>query len=367
MNTPSQSIGITPAPRFDASYYEKLIRQHGYDPLRDDIGTINFSLGSLSPEDLSRTWICHSHGDIFSEAAKTREKVQAISGVGLSGVPHLGTLSQILRAIRIQREGIPVKFVLGDLDAFNGKGIPLPVAKDLAGKFKNFMIRLGFDASAPNELQEQYDELEILRTMYLTGHYMEDAEFGAAEEDLHTFYAQKGKVDSEMSYRRKLSLHLMVAGWYHQQCEGWKHILVSLGIDEHQYVQFGQRILAKMQEKRAFDGVFDRCTIAGLYSNLIGGFNGYPKMSKSFPESGIIASMTRQQIRDIILSKKNDKEGEAPEDNVVYQAMAACSLLPAAELHEAARLCEGKDPAWREAKERYAAHLYERITSLWSR
>ncbi len=123
----------------------------------------------------------------------------------MSGIPHIGTLSQILRSIALQKAGIPVQMVLGDLDAYNGKARPLTETLKLAEKYKKFILKLGFNPKFPSILRSQYNEFGVLRTSYLIGHFMDDSMFQEAEEDLHGFYSKKGKVDKDMSYRRKIT------------------------------------------------------------------------------------------------------------------------------------------------------------------
>jgi tryptophanyl-tRNA synthetase len=138
--------------------------------------------------------------------------------------------------------------VLGDLDAYNGKAKPLKETLDLVKKYEDFILSLGFDPSPPSILSSQYNALEVLRTSYIIGHYMDDKMFIESEEDLHDFYSLEGKVDSEMSYRRKLSLNLITADFIHLHMElGFKYVLVMLGIDEHKYVGFGREVVQRMK------------------------------------------------------------------------------------------------------------------------
>lgn len=346
----------------NANYYDRVLRDNGYESLRDQVKPIDFSLGQLTSGDLSLSWFCHHEADEFAtHALATRERVKVVTGIGLSGTPHLGTLSQMLKAIRLQRYGdLAVKFVLGDLDAYNGKNTPLQYARALGEQVREFMLRLGFDDSGRNELQGQYDELDILRTMYLSGLFMEDADLNAAEEDLHSFYVGKGKVDDKMSFRRKLSLALMVAGWIHQQIEkGDKDLLITLGIDEHQYVRFGQQVLRNMQSRGEFTSALEGAHISAMYSTLIRGFNGYPKMSKSFPDSGIHLGMSHQDIQRLIMTGEGSYE--TPEDNVVFQCMASASTYSPSEVEERYKLCQGGGESWKEARRDYVEHLFSMV------
>ncbi len=344
---------------FDESYYRKIMQEFGYDPIK--FGQINFSLGNLTKEDLQRRWLCHHSGDLFATNLNEGKKVIVSTGFGLSGTPHAGTLSQILRAITLQKAGIPVNMVLGDLDAYNGKAKPLEYTLELAERYRGFVQRLGFDDSEPSILRSQYDSLEVLRTSYIIGHYMNDDMFREAEEDLHHFYTSQGKVDSDMSYRRKLSLNLMTADFIHlNTAENFDAILVMLGVDEHKYVQFGMQTIRNMQTDERLSSF--KMTMGGLYSALIKGFYGYPKMSKSFPDSGITVDMSPDDIRRKIMEGEGDFD--MPENNVVYQMMAAVSNLDAHQLQRNYALCMKQDHGWVEAKNNYTDMLID-ICSKW--
>lgn len=347
---------------FNATYYKEVLASNGYESLRDEMRPIDFSLGSLTPPDLSLLWLCHHGADaIVKEYEESRKKIKVVTGIGLSGTPHLGTLSQMLKAIKLQQfANLSVKFVLGDLDAYNGKRTPLAYARGLGERVKRFMLDIGFDDSGQNEVKDQYDELEILRTMYLSGYFMEEAAFNNAEEDLHDFYAEKGRVDQGMSFRRKMSLALMVAGWIHQLIEnGDDHVLIMLGIDEHQYVKFGQTVLEKMKGSEQFGDVLDGKQIAAMYSTLIKGFNGYPKMSKSFPTSGIHLDMPQGEISSRILGES--RSDGPPEEDVVFQCMASASTYSPSEIRERYDECRDNTPTWEEMKRDYVEHLGQLI------
>ncbi len=351
--------GIMKQIAFDDAYYAEIMGLFGYDPLR--FGRINFSLGTLQDEDLQRRWLCHHEGDIFAKSIQDGKNAIVSTGFGLSGVPHAGTMSQILRSIALQRAGVPVNMVLGDLDAYNGKAKPLAQTIELAKKYEDFVLALGFDPRPPSILRSQYSSPDVLRTAYLIGHYMDDDMFNASEEDLHEFYTGAGKVDADMSYRRKLSLNLMTADFIHLNLhDGFDSVMVMLGIDEHKYVQFGKQTVERMMSDPDTGGF--QMTLAGLYSPLIKGFYGYPKMSKSFPESGITANMDARLIQERIRNGEGDYD--KPENNVVYQMMAGVSQLNAKELSRNYDACLSRGTSWRHAKEEYLDMLVD-ICSKW--
>ncbi|OJI09365.1 MAG: hypothetical protein COV08_01275 [Candidatus Vogelbacteria bacterium CG10_big_fil_rev_8_21_14_0_10_49_38] len=330
------------------------MREFGYSPL--EFEAISFALGVLTKEDLQRQWLCHMNGGSFAELSRLRRPAIAATGFGLSGIPHMGTLSQILRAIRLQKAGIPVQIVLGDLDAYNGKNVPLERTLELASQYRAFILNLGFDSFAPSILRAQYDSLTTLRTSYLIGRYMDDEMFLKAEEDLHGFYSVQGKVDPVMSYRRKLSLNLMIADFLELLVDGgFDAVLVFLGIDEHQYVNFGRRTIERCIAEKP-DWFNGKC-YAALYSSIIGGFHGYPKMSKSFPQSGITVDMSAEEILSLI--EFGEPPTQFPETNVVYQMISSVSLYDNDIIEEAYVECRKQSRRWSAMKRDYAKHLHQ--------
>ena len=344
---------------FDKKYYDSVMKEFGYNPLKFE--KINFSLGKLSKEDLQRRWLCHHDGTKFVRGLIKGEKAIITTGFGLSGIPHIGTLSQIMRSIALQKAGIPVQIVLGDLDAYNGKARLLDETLALANQYKKFIKKVGFKTSNGSILRSQYSELEVLRTSYLIGHFMDEKMFEEAEEDLHYFYHKRGKVDKDMSYRRKLSLNLMTADFLHLNMKNhYRNVMVMLGIDEHQYIRFGRETVERIKKSNQFKG-FD-LNLSSMYSPLIKGFNNYPKMSKSFPESSITLDMTLEQIRKRIMFGEGNYD--KPENNVIYQMMASVSLYSPEEIKEKYSLCLKGGDKWEEAKKEYAEVLIN-ICSKW--
>lgn len=90
--------------------------------------------------------------------------------------------------IELQRGGERCQLVLGDLDAYNGKAKPYTEVRELAERFEEYSLRLGFDPEA-GIIRSQESYLPALKAMYLLGRYIEQADFDAAEEDNHAYYA----------------------------------------------------------------------------------------------------------------------------------------------------------------------------------
>lgn len=332
---------------FDENYYKKIIKEFGYDPL--GFGKIDFNLGVISDRELRARWICHSGADKFAKSLKKNKKVIVTTGIGMSGPPHVGTLIQILNAIFLQKRGIPVQMVLGDLDAYNGKNIPLNTVRNLAKKYGEFILSLGFRNREGSILRDQWNDLKVLRTMYLCGKYIDDLDFDWVEEDLHGFYARRSKVDERMTFRRKLSLSLMTADFIDLYLSD-KHeeVLVVLGIDEHKYVLFSQEVFEKIKK----DNMIRGGVMAAMYTPMNRGFNNYPKMSKSFPDSSINAEMDFFQIVHRIIYEEG--EYKTPLESSVYQMMTSIGEFGIADLEKRYNACESNSEQWLKYKKEFA-------------
>jgi len=331
----------------------------GYNSL--ELEPVSFSLGALSREDLQRLWLCHLNGDAFAKASQSGQPVIATTGFGMSGVPHTGTLSQILRALRLQRNGIPVQIVLGDLDAYNGRNKEFEYTLKLSNSFRNFILKLGFNPNPPNSLRSQYESLSTLRLAYLICRYIDDKMFVGTEEDLHELYLRSGKVDPIMTYRRKLSINLMTADFLELVLEkNFDAVLVMLGFDEHRYAMFGRNVFDRIvaEDPQKYKG---KC-YAAIFSSMMRGLNGYEQMSKSFSNSGITVDMSYNQILDLI--ENGEVVTSSPDTNVVYQLISTVSLYDSAQIKEAYDECSKQSARWKHLKRKYALHLAD-ICALW--
>lgn len=336
--------------RFDDEYYQNVIKEHHYDPM--DFNPIDFSLNHISPRNLRYKWLCHYKGDAFAEALRRKDNCIVTTGIGLSGTPHLGTLSQILRAIFLQKNGLKVQIVLGDLDSYNARNQPLEVVRERAEKYREFIKRLGFD-DTQGILRTQYNNEQILKTAYLISKSLKDKDFKEAEEDLSELYQRKG-IYPGIEFPVKQAILLMTADFVHLGKEdGYSNVLIMLGLEEHLYVQIANKVVDRMQYP---------FTISSMYSRIIKGFNGYPKMSKSIPESSITVDMPFEQMYDMIMNHEGNYE--TPMDSVVYQMMCAVSYYSPDELDSLYDICKEKGKRWQEAKKQYVNMLFE-ICKKW--
>ncbi len=336
--------------KFDDEYYKKTIEKYNYNAM--DFKPIDFDLNTISKDVMKEKWLCHYKAEDFVEGIKDGKKQIVTTGIGLSGTPHMGTLSQILRAIFLQQAGFDVQFVLGDLDSYNARNQSLEVLAERVEKYSNFIKNLGFD-ERKGILRNQMDHPEMLKTAYLISNCLTDEDFLAAEEDLSELYKSK-KIYNGIDFKVKQAILLMVADFISLgTINDYDNVLVMLGLEEHLYVQIAQKVVDRMKLDMS---------VGALYSRIIKGLNGYPKMSKSIPDSSITVDMTPDKIYDLVVNSKD--QYNTPEDSTIFQMMSAVSYYTIDELRELREKCIRGGADWHEEKKGYAKVL-TRICKEW--
>jgi tryptophanyl-tRNA synthetase len=332
--------------KFDAAYYENVIDQHRYERL--GLGAIDFALSGMSPDDLRTKWVCHTGARGFAEAVAAGRPAIVTTGIGLGGPPHAGTLFQLLRAIKLQQRGLDAQIVLGDLDSYNARRTPLDSVRKLADKYEDFVLGLGFDAKR-GVLRRQEGETDVLATAFLLSRHLEDDDFHWAEEDLAGLYRNHGVFD-HLTYGMKQATLLMAADFVHLLRDG-RHVLVCLGVDEHKYVALARRGAERwgLPAER----------LSGIYTKMIPGLGGLPKMSKSIPGSGIDASMCAEDIRALL---KADTDTADTDGSALLQMYACLPEVDGREYDRVSAARRAGDPEWHSVREQ----LVERILSLFS-
>lgn len=301
---------------FTTSWYEQVIREYDYSPL--GFNSINHQIAAMPLELANQLWLCEYDFSHEIDDGKTL----FTTGIGLSGVPHMGTVSQVIRAVLLQQYGCDVQIVLGDVDAYTGRGERWSKTQELKSRYYQFVINMGF-ATDKGTLRSQSSDVNVLYSQAKTVKYFDDTIAEHSEEDLHQFYVSHAKVESSMTFRRKYSLSLMCSDFIEPLIDyNYNHVVVFLGIDEHRYVYVAKDILYRMCAE--YSEIKGR-TISALYSPIIKGFNGFPKMSKSFPES----SISIDDDMDVIYSRimKHEENAEDPRNDVVFQLMLPFSAL----------------------------------------
>lgn len=330
--------------KYDRKYYNSIIKKYNYELIKQ-----NFYIKKL---DISDKWICAYNIKPFIDGINKNNKQLVIMGMGINGIPHIGTVSQMLKAISLQKAGFDVQIILGDLDVYGARSKSLKEINNLVEKYRTFIINLGFDEKK-GLIRTQYDYPEVIRTSFLLSSFIEDSDFEEIEEEINDLYKTE-KVYNGMNFNVKQSIALMFADFIHPGfTKKYDNILIISGIDEHGYVWKADEIRKKMGIKM---------TISGLYSKLIPGLNEYPKMSKSIAKSSIDLSISKKQLEKVLnIEKFNYLNAE---DCFVYQLMSHVSFYEKRKMDILKKNCNEKNKQWLLDVKNYTNDLYN-ICKLW--
>ncbi len=207
-------------------------------------------------------------------------------------------------------------------------------------------------AAGQGLLRRQEGCTDVLATAFLLSRHLDDADFQWAEEDLSGLYRNHGVFD-HLSYGMKQATLLMAADFVHLLAEG-RHVLVSLGVDEHKYVALARRGAERWG--------LPADHLGGIYTKMIPGLGGLPKMSKSIPGSGITAALPPDDIRALLAA---DPDSGPEDDTSALLQMIAC--LPetdgdAYDLASEARRSGGR--RWQQLRDELTERLIG-ILALW--
>lgn len=335
--------------RFDSGYYQSIIDRYAYEDLV--VAPFEAGLGDQDADELAIRYLCQFGLEDYTAASRSRRAIT--TGFGMSGAPHMGTICQILAIQRLHASGESCQIVLGDLDAYNGKSRALSEVSALADRYGRFIRRLVGD---PDKLvvRTQRDALSVLRTMYLLAQDVRAEDLVDVEEDNHDYYVAKGIVDKTLTLPRALSLLLMVAD-FAALASDRDRVLVQLGIDEHRYVRFAESIMARRAES-AVEGTGSR--LSALYTRMIPGLGGHPKMSKSIPGSSIDVTMDASEVRAALDRDKHLDPALSP----TFQIACQIPVFSGEDVRGLAAACAGQTREWDAAKSETAAYLAEVFT-----
>lgn len=334
--------------KFDNDYYQKVVKRYGYTFCNELVEPLE----GFTKKEMSN-WLCAYNLNTDISSLITTNNTLVIMGIGVNKEPHIGTISQILRAIYFQNRGYDVQIILGDLDSYNSRTSQIEYVKKSVEKYRRFIRGLGFDDSRGN-IRNQLDHEEVMKTAFIIASNVKDSDFSDVEEDLSEYYKEQG-IYAGIEFSVKQAILLMFADFIHNGfINRYKHVIVLSGIDEHTYVPKANEIAQRM-------GI--DMTISGLFSSIIKGFNNQPKMSKSLSNSSIWSNMSRKEIQDLILNATD--EYLTYEDSIVYQLMAATLQYTVPQLETIARICQEKGPEWLTEKINFAQELFK-ICNIWN-
>ncbi|QLH80822.1 hypothetical protein [Halosimplex pelagicum] len=333
-------------------HYETVRERDDYEPIEGAVGPV--------PAAERRRFVAVDDEGVLT---RTDERSTLVAtGVGMTGPPHLGTVGQFLTAVALQEAGLDVQFVIADLEPYHS-GASLDRVRALAERYRAFALDLGFDPER-GRLRTQREATDVMRTAQLLAPYYDpeawtpadgsgerpptdweravreayeaaDGERGPATAAVERSGPTSDAADIHSAVLHGVDfLHPLYAGDY-------ERLVLQFGVDE--------RHLARMA-RRFRDAAPVEGGVAGLYTRMLPGFDGTPKMAKSIPGSGVSLAMAPAEIRERIAG---DPGGD-PATSPVFQAMCLASRYDAERLERLERACETGGEEWARARDEYA-------------
>ncbi|ELZ28781.1 tryptophanyl-tRNA synthetase [Halosimplex carlsbadense 2-9-1] len=337
------------------AHYGTVRGRNGYEPVDGAVGPI--------PAAERRRFVAVDDRGVLTRSGERRTLVA--TGVGMTGPPPLGTVGQFSTAVALQETGLDVQLVIADLEPYHG-GAPLDRVRSLAERYRAFALDLGFDPER-GRLRTQSEATDVMRTAQLLAPYYDpdtwesDDGEGATDERPPTEWERavreayeagegdRGPGTAAVAHSGPTSeaadihsavlhgvdfLHPLYAGDYEQ-------VVLQFGIDERHLTRMARRF----RDAAPVEG-----GVAGLYTRMLPGFDGAPKMAKSIPGSGVSLAMDEATIRERIAGDPGGDPARSP----VFQAMCLASRYGAERLDRLESACEAGAEDWERARAEYA-------------
>jgi tryptophanyl-tRNA synthetase len=231
-------------------------------------------------------------------------KQHFVTGFGPTNAPTGGTLSMILRAIFFEREtGIDSTIVISNLGAYNSRNIALDKIEYLTERFIKFIRSLGFKG----ELRT-HNNFNLLVASSLTSKVLTVKDFLENEEATTNLYKKLGIQGKD--FPTFVDANFTVADIL-LPCilEKKERILVFVGIEEYYFPKLANFVIQRFNRDYPKQFVSENALVTAAFGHLIEGLNGFPKMSKSIPESSINLDDSTEELERKILehNPKNEK------------------------------------------------------------
>lgn len=248
-----------------------------------------------------------SHNDgaehVVSHAA---HGLQVVTGFGPTNAPTAGSLSVMLGIIELQRAlDCPITVVISELGAWNSRNVPWSNLTAVRDQMMAFLRHLGFD-QRHGTLRSHLDFGNLARAGKIARFLTRD-DFLGHRESLLELYDSHGLLGSEVGI--VVDSLYTVADILGPAEDGAHHILMVSGLEEAYFTELARLVL----HRQAAVGDLSlgwQATIGALYFRVLEGLAGYPKMSKSIPDSAIHVGMTPDDLVARICT--DDPASQAP-------------------------------------------------------
>ena len=276
--------------RIDRNFVRNIILKDGYSPIKKSI-----AIGSVSDLNFLRSkFSCHYNLEKFNDVPKSRQHF--VTGFGPTNAPTGGTLSMILRAMFFEREtGIDSTIIISNLGAFNSRNIDLEKIGYLTERFIKFIRFLGFRG----ELRT-HNEFNLLVASSLTSKVLTIKDFLENEEATTNLYKKLGIQGKD--FPTFIDANFTVADIL-LPCilKKKERVLVFVGIEEYYFPKLANLVIQRFNRDYPKQFISENALVTATFGHLIEGLNGFPKMSKSIPESSINLDYSPEELERTIL------------------------------------------------------------------
>ena len=322
--------------KMDRDFVQNIILKEGYSPISKSV-----AIGTVSDSNfLKNKFSCHYNLDKFNDVPKSKQHF--VTGFGPTNAPTGGTLSMILRAVFFEREtGIDSTIIISNLGAFNSRNIALDKIGYLTERFIKFIRSVGFKG----ELRT-HNNFNLLIASSLTSKVLTTKDFLKNEEattDLYKKLGIQGKdfptfVDANFTVADILLPCIL---------EKKERILVFVGIEEYYFPKLANLVIQRFNKNYQKQFVTENALVAATFGHLIGGLNGFPKMSKSIPESSINLDDSAEKLEQKIL------ECDSKDEKIILQMINLVSDWDLKKINKANAAFQSKSKDWQKFKSDY--------------
>lgn len=333
--------------KMNRDFVQNIMLKEGYSPIKESI-----SIGSICDLNfLTSKFSCHYNLGKFNDVQKSKQHL--ITGFGPTNAPTGGTLSIILRAIFFEREtGIDSTIIISNLGAFNSRNINLEKIDYLTERFIMFIRVLGYKG----ELRT-HNNFNLLVVSSLTSKMLTIKDFLENEEvttDLYKKLDIQGKdfptlIDANFTIADILLPSIL---------KKKKRILVFVGIEEYYFPKLANIVLQRFNKHYLKQFTQRDTLVSSVFSHLIEGLNGFPKMSKSIPESSINLDDSKDILERKIL--KCDPKDE----KVILQMINLVSDWDLEKINEANVAFKERGISWIKFKKDYF-NYFLKLKKIW--
>lgn len=284
--------------RMGHDFIQNILLKEGYSLIERPV-----SIGSISDLNFLRgKFSCHYNLEGFNDVSKPKQHF--VTGFGPTNAPTGGTLSMMLKAIFFEREtGIDSTVIISNLGAFNSRNIKLEKVCYLTERFIKFIRALGYKG----ELRA-HNDFNMLVASSLTSKVLTVNDFLENEEattDLYKRLGIQGKdfptfVDANFTVADILLPCIL---------QDKERVLVFVGIEEYYFPKLANLVLRRFNKNYPRQIVSENALVTAAFGHLIEGLNGFPKMSKSIPESSINLDDSEEDLgRKILRCNPKDEK-----------------------------------------------------------